>query len=549
MKQNVLILSVAVSMWIALSITGHVAADRSGVSPTPQPTVSRPRISTTSPTPLGTPVAATTPGPEPTATPTSIQTLEELQSKIRQRMFDPTVRHGRVGIKIISLASGKVIFENDSDKYFMPASNMKNFTVAAALERLGPDFKFITSVYATAPVETNGTVKGDLRILDRGDVSMSTLFAAKPTTDPDVYYEGIDRLADAIGAAGVKKVDGSLMADESYFTGNPIPISWEWDDLQWYDGAEVSAFPINNNAVDLVIKGDTRLGSPCSVAILPATALYQITNTCTTAAAGSKRTFVVKKSMERNSVVVSGSIAAGDRWSGSITFTHPADLYLGLLKDRLEKKGVKVEKGVKTFVASGRPAEQSEIVRFESAPFSLVAARTMKPSQNMFTEVILWTMGEEIGRKAGGTGDSQQLGVGVVKGFLDTAGIPLDSVVQYDGSGLSRHDLVTPDAVVRLYTYMAKQSRYPQVWRDSLAVGGVDGTLRNRFKNPPVANNLHGKTGTLDQVSALSGYITTAGGEQLVFSIIVNGVPEVPRRLSLIDEIVTQLASYNGKID
>jgi D-alanyl-D-alanine carboxypeptidase/D-alanyl-D-alanine-endopeptidase (penicillin-binding protein 4) len=173
----------------------------------------------------------------------------------------------------------------------------------------------------------------------------------------------------------------------------------------------------------------------------------------------------------------------------------------------------------------------------------------MKPSQNMFTEVILWTLGEEVGRKAGGTGDSQQLGVGVVKGFLDAAGIPLDSVVQYDGSGLSRHDLVTPDAVVRLYTYMAKQSRYPQVWRDSLAVGGVDGTLRNRFKGPPVANNLHGKTGTLDQVSALSGYITTAGGEPLVFSIIVNGVSEVPKRLSLIDEMVTQLAGYNGRID
>ncbi|HEV7698949.1 MAG TPA: D-alanyl-D-alanine carboxypeptidase/D-alanyl-D-alanine-endopeptidase [Pyrinomonadaceae bacterium] len=541
MKPKTLILCVVLSMWIALAVTGHVSADRVPASPapTPQPTVSKPRITTAAPTPLGTPARIT---PSPAETP-QIQTIEQLQSAIRQRMFDPAVRHGRVGIKIVSLASGKVIFENDSDKYFMPASNMKNFTVAAALERLGPDFKFVTSVYAATPADSSGKISGDLRIFGRGDVSISTLFSNGD------YYKGLDALADKIIASGVKRVDGSIVADESYFTGNPIPISWEWDDLQWYDGAEVSALPINNNAVDLNVKGGAKVGSPCTVAVLPTNTLYAITNTCATSAAGAKRAIVVDKPLGRNSVLVSGTMPASESWTGYITFTHPADLFVSLLKERLEKKGVVVTGSARTLPRGAVSSYQTEIARLESAPFSLVAAKTMKPSQNMFTEVILWTMGEEIGRKAGGTGDSQQLGVGVVKGFLDAAGIQLDSVVQYDGSGLSRHDLVTPDAVVRLYTYMAKQSRYPQAWRDSLAVGGVDGTLRNRFKGPPVANNLHGKTGTLDQVSALSGYITTAGGEPLVFSIIVNGVSEVPKRLSLIDEMVTQLAGYNGRID
>ncbi|MBK9766616.1 MAG: D-alanyl-D-alanine carboxypeptidase [Chloracidobacterium sp.] len=128
-------------------------------------------------------------------------------------------------------------------------------------------------------------------------------------------------------------------------------------------------------------------------------------------------------------------------------------------------------------------------------------------------------------------------------------GIPADSIVQYDGSGLSRHDLITPSAVTALYTYMAKQSRYSQAWRDSLTIGGVDGTLRNRFKGTAASGNIRGKTGTIDQVSALSGYMTTAGGEQIVLSILVNGVPEPRNRLSLIDEIVVQLANFDGKID
>jgi D-alanyl-D-alanine carboxypeptidase/D-alanyl-D-alanine-endopeptidase (penicillin-binding protein 4) len=448
----------------------------------------------------------------------------------------------RVGIKIVSLSSGKVVFENDAEKYFMPASNMKNFTVAAALEKLGPDFKFITSVYAPAVPDGSGTVKGDLRILDRGDVSYSTLF------DNGDYYKGLDDLANKITAAGVKRVEGAIVADESYFRGNAIPISWEWDDLQWDDGAEVSAFPINNNAVDLNVRGGSS-GQPCTVSLLPLNTLYQVINTCTTTATGTKRSLTVKKSLERNSVVISGTLPAGDTFTGYLSVSHPAELFVTLLKERLERKGVVITGGARVLPPGAASAMTSlEIAKRESPPFSRVAALTMKPSQNMFTEVILWTMGEELGRKSGGSGDSAALGIGIVKGFLNNAGIPADSVVQHDGSGLSRHNLVSPSAVVQLYGYMAK-SRYSQAWRDSLTIGGVDGTLRNRFKGTAAAGNIRGKTGTLDQVSALSGYVTTAAGEQLIVSIIVNGMPEPPKRVALIDDIIVRLANFTGKID
>src|SRR6185503_6768628 len=203
-----------------------------------------------------------------------------LQSFIMGRLARPEVRRGRVGIKIVSLNTGKVIYEQDADKYFMPASNMKNFTVATAMEKLGPDYKFVTRVFAPLQPDSNGTIKGDLRILGGCDVSISTAFFGTSPTDPETYYKGIDRLVDAIAAAGVKRVEGDIIGDESRFRGFWIPSTWEWDDLQWYYGAEVSALPINDNAVDLTVKPGAP-GYPCVINLSPAaaTSLYQIVNT------------------------------------------------------------------------------------------------------------------------------------------------------------------------------------------------------------------------------------------------------------------------------
>lgn len=489
-------------------------------------------------TPTPTPVPSVTPTPVPSP----VQTLENLQSQIRQRLFSPAVRRGRVGVKIASLTTGKVIFEQDSERYFMPASNMKSFTVATAIERLTPDFRFVTSVYSSTTPDEHGTLKGDLRIIGRGDVSISGTFY-----NGDVY-KGIDDLADRILAAGVKRVEGSIVGDESYFTGNAIPATWEWDDLQWYYGAEISALQVNDGAVALsVLPGPS--GYACSVSLNPGNTLIQVINLCTTS--GSTRNLKINKRLDRNVLEITGTMPIGDTgFRGNVTFSRPADLFVSLLKQRLEAKGVTVAGGTRLQPARVMAdPNQVEIAKLESPPLSEIAARTMKPSQNMYTETLLWTLGEQLGRKNGQTGDSAQLGIGVVKDFLKQIGVPEDGVIPHDGSGLSRHNLITPAAVTTLYTYMARQSKYSQAWRDSLTIGGVDGTLANRFKGTAAAGNIRGKTGTIGQVSALSGYVSTAAGEQLVFSILVNGVPETRNRTSLIDDIVLSLANFNGKID
>ncbi|HQZ96581.1 MAG TPA: D-alanyl-D-alanine carboxypeptidase/D-alanyl-D-alanine-endopeptidase [Pyrinomonadaceae bacterium] len=560
---NQMVLSAAIfgTSFIALSGNNAVSADS---LPTPSPTpATRPR---TTPTPLATrpttPTASPTAIPAPAAKP--MQTIEELQSTIRQRLFDPAVRRGRVGVKVVSLSSGKVVFEQDSEKYFMPASNMKNFTVAAAMEKLGPDFKFVTSVYANSLPDSSGTIKGDLRIYGRGDISISTAFFGTSPSDPDTYYKGIDRLVDRIAAAGIKKIEGSIVGDESYFKGFYIPGGWEWDDLQAYYGAEVSALPINDNAVDINVSPGTT-GSPCNVTISPANKIFQVVNTCTTGGPSSTRTLSVVKKLDRNIVEVSGSMPAGKpAYVNSIAVTRPAELFVALLKRRLEATGIVVTGDSRLLPPNAKPTQNIEVAKLESPPFAQIAAKTMKPSQNMFTETILWTLGVEGFRKDRGqiptvsdgtnafpvTEDSSVLGLNQVKAFLKKIdGMAEDGIIQSDGSGLSRHDLITPAAVVTLYRYMAF-TQNAQAWRESLTIAGVDGTLANRLKGTAAEANFRGKTGTIDQVSALSGYMTTAAGEQLVVSIIVNNVGGPTRtRTSLADDIVTALANFNGKVD
>lgn len=505
---------------------------------------------------IGTPTP--TPTLAPTPAPVVVQTLGELQSRIQLALSRNALQRGQIGVKIVSLDTDKTIYEQNAEKYFMPASNMKSYTTAAALEKLSPNFRFVTSVYAPTLPDANGTIRGALSIYGRGDVSLSFSFY-----DGD-YYKGLDALAQKIAQAGVKRIEGDLIGDESYFSGSPIPPSWEWDDLQWNSGAEISALPLNNNVVRLIVKpGAANL--PCAVQLQPTNTIYKIINQCLTGDANTKPDLKITKKLDRNILEIYGALPPNDRgFEGVVTVSRPAELFIALLRQLLEQKGVAVTGqnrliGAKENASSSAvgSVSQVEVTRLESPPLSVIAAKTMKPSQNMFAETILWTLGEQ-GRSFSPLTEptnpflnpkstSSERGIFVVQNFLREIGIPADGVIQWDGSGLSRHNLITPNSAVRLYAFMAKQSRYAQVWRDSLTIGATDGTLQNRFKGTVAAGNVRGKTGTIDQVSALSGYVNTASGEGLVFSILVNGVADGKVRQAAIDEIVVALANFTGR--
>ncbi len=517
-------------------------------TPSPVPTV-RPGASPEE-VPQASPQATPSPNVIP-KTATTTRTLAELQARISEVLRKPELASATVGIKVASLDTGRVLFEENADKLLRPASNMKIYTVAAALDRLSPDFRFATSVYAPVRPDVAGVVHGDLTIYGRGDPSIAARF------NNGDYFKAIDNLAAQIVAAGVKRVEGDLVGDETYFIGPQYGAGWEWEDLQWWYGAEVSALTANDNALDLFIKPGAQVGAQAMITTGPPDPLLTIVNRVMTAARGTKRDLTVYRKPGSDEVEISGSIALDDRgYSGGIGISRPALLFVYLLRSSLAQRGVIVTGKTRTVaptIVSGAPAGPApiELTVMQSPPLSLIAAQTLKPSQNLYTELILRRLGTIPGLPTttfNANRTSEAAGIEVVKSFLREAGVSPATLVLTDGSGLSRNDMVTAEATLQLLTYMHRH-RYASVFRDALPIAGVDGTLRNRFKGTVAENNLRAKTGSLSSAASLSGYMTTVAGEKLVFSIMVNNFAEgVDPRAICIDPIAILLASFAGKL-
>ncbi|HEY0544330.1 MAG TPA: D-alanyl-D-alanine carboxypeptidase/D-alanyl-D-alanine-endopeptidase [Pyrinomonadaceae bacterium] len=487
--------------------------------------------------------ASTTPAPSSRAAP---KNLAELRARIQEILARPELAPAQVAVKVASLDTGRVLYEEDAIKLLHPASVMKIYTLAAALDRLTPDFRFKTSVYAASKPDASGTVRGDLIIYGRGDPSLAARF------NNGDYNKAIDELAARIAAAGVKRVEGDLIGDESYFTGAPHGFGWEWADLQWHDGAEVSALSVNDNALDLFVKPGATAGSSCTITTGPVTPLVTFTNRTTTTARGTKRELSVYRGLGENVFELGGSLPLGDPgWSGSIAAPHPALVFTYMLRASLAGRGVMVTGRSRTIDAherAGVPLQTNaltEITNLQSPPLSEIAAQTLKPSENLYAELVLRSLGNTVRTDAKLT--SEEAGVEAVKAFLREAGAETSLLVLTDGSGLSRRDLVTAETTLKLLAYMDRH-RYAKAFRDALPIAGVDGSLRNRMKGTLAANNVRAKTGTLPTIATLSGYVTSAAGERLVFSILINNYPDTTgSRRSYIDEIAVLLASFNGK--
>jgi len=490
------------------------------------------------------------------------KTIEELRARIREVLSNPQLAPAFVGIQAVSLDTGRTLYEENAGKLLVPASNMKMYTVAAALDRLTPNFRWTTSVYAANRPDATGAIRGDLIVYGRGDPSIAASFYEGD------YTKALDELASRIQTAGVRRVEGDLVGDESYFTGPPFGASWEWDDLQWYYGAEVSALTVNDNSIDLFVKPGASVGAACAVTTGPA-ALPHITisNRTTTTLRGTRRDVSVYRGLGENTIEVGGSLPLDDKgYTGEVAVARPAQMFVDLLRASLLRHGIIITGQGQVVDARARrdaPLDTTKLVEIanrQSPPLSLIAAKTLKPSQNLYTELILRTLGEQQRRalivpaivdtrspQTNAKLTSAEAGIEVVKTFLRDAGASAANIVMVDGSGLSRHDFVTANASVELLTFISRRS-IANAFREALPIAGVDGTLANRMKNTAAAGNVRAKTGTVEAVSSLSGYATSAAGERLVFSIMVNNYPGgADVRRSYIDAIAELLASFSGK--
>ncbi len=525
--------------------------DRRVVAPPAQSSTPAPTPSSR-PAPAANTVEETAPN-QPVRVGNSPRTIGELQTRIAEVLEKPELAPAMVGIKVTSLDTGRVLFEENGSKLLRPASNMKLYTVAAALDRLSPDYRFVTSVFARARPDAAGTLRGDLTIYGRGDPSIAARFNGGD------YFKGINELASQIAAAGVKRVEGDLVGDETYFTGPRWGSGWNWEDLQWWYGAEISALTINDNALDLFVKPGLVVGVPAVITTGPPDPLLAIVNRVVTGPKGSKRELTLHRGLGSDALEIHGSIPLGDQgYAAGVGISHPGLLFVYLLRSSLAQRGVIFTGKSRTVPAPAyangpttlRPAGSIEIASMQSPPLSLIAAQTLKPSQNLYTELILRTLGRVV-PPSPGSGDSprtsEEAGLEIVKSFLKEAGVNTSGLALTDGSGLSRNDMITAEASVQLLTYMGRH-RYAGVFREALPIAGVDGTLRNRMKGTPAENNVRAKTGSLSSASSLAGYLTTAGGETLVFSIMVNNYPvDTDVRALCIDPITILLASFSGR--
>jgi serine-type D-Ala-D-Ala carboxypeptidase/endopeptidase (penicillin-binding protein 4) len=538
------------------------------VTPPPQ-TRPTPRPSATPlPTPTPRPSTAPTPqvSPTPRIAPTNApRTIEELRARIGEILRQPQLAPAQAAVKIVSLDTGRTLFEENTGRFVHPASNMKLFTVAAALSRLGADFRFTTSVYAQSRPDAAGVLRGDLIVYGRGDPSFAARF-----NDGD-YFRAIDDLAGRIAAAGVRRIEGSIVGDESYFTGPPLGQGWEWDDLQWYYGAEVSALSVNDNSIDLMVRSGAGVGAPAVITTGPATPSIDIRNTTsgnstlntssssiiiinrvTTSAPGARRNLTVYRPLNSNTIEVSGSVPLDDSgYTGYVAISRPAMVFTTMLREALARRGVQVTGNVTTIDARGRnntrlqTSTLVEIANRQSPPLSEIAALTLKPSQNLYTELILRALGERFRTNQEQT--SVEAGIEAVNNFLREANVPAGNFVMADGSGLSRGNLVTANATTQLLTFMSR-SPLAQVFFNAQPVAGVDGTLRTRMRGTTAEGNVRAKTGTLTGVTALSGYATSAAGERLAFSLIINNYPrDVDARTAFTDQIAVLIASFAGR--
>jgi D-alanyl-D-alanine carboxypeptidase/D-alanyl-D-alanine-endopeptidase (penicillin-binding protein 4) len=515
------------------------------VVPTPTPTPARTTIlPPATPTPLQ-PQPQPTPAPTPAPVAAAPRTLEELRARIREVLARPEFVSSHLAVKVASLDTGRVIFEENAEKWLQPASNLKLYTVAAALDRLSPDYRFTTSVYAPARPDPAGTVRGDLIVYGRGDPTYATRFGGD-------YFTAIDELAAKIVASGVRRVEGDLVGDESYFTGEPFATGWEWDDLQWWYGAEVSALSVDDNSVDLTIKPGARVGDPCVITVGPATPLVTIVDRTTTTARGTRRDIAVRRALTQNVIEVSGAMGIDDRGqSMSVAISRPAMLFATMLRTSLERQGVQFTGRTRTVSAREResaPLQVSTLVELavrQSPPLSVISAQTLKPSQNLYTELILRSLGKVTSTDARRT--SEEAGIDAVRAFVRAAGMNPEKLLMFDGSGLSRANLVTAASTLDLLVYMNRH-RYSAAFREALPVAGVDGTLRNRMKGTPAQGNARAKTGTLSSATSLSGYVISAAGERLVFSLMINNPPRAGATpTSFTDAVTVLLASFAGR--
>ena len=460
--------------------------------------------------------------------------IVELRSAIDTLLRDPLLSRGSWGVLVKSLKDDETLYEVNAGKLMMPASCMKIVTLAAAAEKLGWNYTYETRVL-TAGTIADGVLAGDLIVVGSGDPS---LVAADGMADR-VFGDWAQRLKQR----GVRVVSGRVIGDDNGFEKETLGFGWMWDDLPTDDSAGVGALQYNESAVRVAVAPGPAAGDAAAVSIVPADSGLGIASSVTTGAAGAQTSISTRRLPGSMKLELGGTIAVG---AGPSTLTvsvdNPTQFFVTALRSALIANGIDV-RGPAVDIDDVRdlPAgARTPVVSYRSAPLSELAVRLMKVSQNQYAETLLKSVSAAPGvvpTAAGGWLAAQAI--------FERWGIASGSLIQRDGSGLTRYDFVTPEALVAILTHVDRDPQLRGPFEASLPIAGRDGTLANRMKGTPAEGNARAKTGSMTAVRGLSGYVTSADGEPLVFSILANNFDTPAATITRTeDAIVVRLAQF-----
>lgn len=566
----------AASLLFLASAAGLATGQSTSLTPAQAPTSAA----------ASTPVAAPTlpPKPESPAQRASREARTRvLTGKINSLLAQTEAARAFWGIEILSLTSGRLLYEQNADKLFAPASNAKVFATAAALALLGPNYRCRTTVETTGTLDAQGRLHGDLKLVGRGDPNLSgrVLPYMQKTERKTPHLQLLEQLADQVVQKGVKEIDGNIIGDDSFFAFERYPDGWAQDDLMWEYGAGVSALTVNDNVVFLNILPGTVVGEKARLQFDPDVPYYEINNlVTTTAAASGPRKISVDRQPGARLITIWGTVPTDDNGhSEALAVEDPAEFAAVAFRMMLEQRGVAV-KGKQTVahayvrdltapvveVASkdassgalspGGSAEPARTIRpeLERHPSLVLASHdsgpliddlqvTNKVSQNLHAEITLRLLGREKGNAP-----TLEAALEVEKNVMAQAGIAPEEYALFDGSGLSRQDLVTPRAMVKWLLFAdAHSPGWGAEFLRTLPVAGVDGSLADRFKGTAAQGRVQAKTGSISHVNALSGYAETLSGERVAFSIFCNNHKLTGRgALKVIDQMVQAMVQDDG---
>ncbi len=464
----------------------------------------------------------------------------EIGEKLDQVFNDPSFHRAFWGVKVVSLDTGEVVYERNSHKLFVPASNMKILTAAAVLHLLGEDYVFQTPVTTSGRI-SGGVLKGDLVVVGSGDPTIGARFTGdNPVNalsgDPWAVFAG---WAENLKKLNILSIEGNIIGNDHFFEQVDFGDGWSWDDLNYAYSAGFGALQFNETSTYMEIRPGKEIGSSAKARLIPQLESMSVESSLQTV--NPECEVKVSVSREGRKFFLSGQVPSGTGiFYQAVALPSPTRYFLDMLRETLEKNGISI---------TGKSMDCDDLDSCHQAGERVLFTHTSPPMKDILSVLLAISQNQDaetlfrlLDKKEQEKGDEGA--VKTMEGLLSSMGVPPDAYEISDGSGLSRTNLLAPDTIVRVLQYMYRHD-HGQEFMEMLPESGVKGTIKGRMKGTRANEKVYAKTGTLSWVRALSGYLKTEKGETLAFSMLVNNYNQ-PRQSAeyLQDQALEILVGY-----